>query len=61
MVVLIKNLVHLLFTDSAGIGQLANFLYGSILVLSISLSSKIKFVKKDSLNLLFTGAIGQES
>jgi len=58
LVVLIKNLVHLLFTDSAGIGQLANFLYGSILVLSISLSSKIKLVKKDSLNLLFTGAIG---
>ncbi|MPM32276.1 Riboflavin transporter RibU [bioreactor metagenome] len=58
MVVLIKNLVHLLFTDSAGIGQLANFLYGSILVLSISLSSKIKLVKHTTINLLVTGAIG---
>lgn len=58
MVVLIKNLTHLLFTTSAGIGQLANLLYGGILVLSISLSSKIKILKSPPLNSIITGAVG---
>jgi riboflavin transporter FmnP len=58
LVVLIKNMTHLLFTTSAGIGQLANLLYGSILVLSISLSARIKLLKKPTLNSIITGAFG---
>ncbi|MCE5196376.1 MAG: ECF transporter S component [Negativicutes bacterium] len=58
MVEVIKNLVNLLFTDSAGIGQLANLIYGSILVLSISLAGKLKFLKNRKANLLLTGTLG---
>ncbi len=58
MVEVIKNLVNLLFTDSAGIGQLANLIYGSILVLSISFAGKLKFLKNRKANLLLTGTLG---
>ena len=57
-VVLIKNMINVAASTSGGIGEIANFIYGSILVLSLSLSSKIKILKNANANMGIMGMLG---
>ncbi len=57
-VVLIKNIINVAASSSGGIGEIANFIYGSVLVLSLSFSSKIHISKNPNVNMAVMGSIG---
>ena len=63
VVQLIKNLLHLLVTHTAGVGELANFLIGVALVLPAGMVYKVNRTKSGALigmllGTLFTGIVG---
>ena len=57
MVELIKNLLHLLKTTSAGIGELANFIVGAFLVVPVGLVYKWNKTKKGAYIALAVGLV----
>ena len=57
MVELIKNLLHLLKTTSAGIGELANFIVGAFLVVPVGLVYKWNKTKKGAYIALAVGIV----
>ncbi len=57
-VVLIKNLVALTWTTSGGIGELANFIYGSIMVLSLSTLYRFVPMKRERIGIAVWGLLG---
>ena len=60
MVCLIKNLLHLLNSQSAGIGELSNFILGSVFVLTAGIFYKKKHTKKGAVlgSLIGAGVMG---
>lgn len=57
-VVAIKNIINVIPSTTGGIGEIANFLYGSIIVLSLSFSSRVHITKSKNINMLISGAVG---
>lgn len=55
LVELIKNLVHLLITKTAGIGELSNFILGAVFAFC---AGKIYAIKKTKKNAIIGGIIG---
>ena len=49
LVELIKNLIHLIFTQTGGVGEFANFLIGAALVLPAGIIYKIKKTRKTAI------------
>lgn len=56
-VCLIKNLLHLFFTQTGGIGELSNFILGAIFVLPAGIIYKHKKTKKVAVASAFLGAV----
>ncbi len=56
-VVLVKNIIHLLFTSTAGIGEFANFIIGSALVLTSGIIYKKVSTKLTLAISLFFGIL----
>lgn len=56
LVCLIKNVVHLFVTNSAGIGELANFLMGAVFVFSAGIIYKKKKTRVNALIACIIGA-----
>ncbi|MDI9369870.1 MAG: ECF transporter S component [Synergistaceae bacterium] len=54
---LVKNLIHMLTTSSAGIGQLANFLMGSALVIPAGMIYRADRTKKGAIKGLLAGTV----
>ena len=54
---LIKNLLHLLFTHTGGVGELANFLVGTALVFPAGLIYKHRKTRKNALIGVLAGAV----
>lgn len=57
LIELIKNLLHLPFTTTGGVGELANFVVNGILVLTVGLVYKFNKTKKGAVIALILGCI----
>ena len=56
-VCLIKNLIHLFTTNSAGVGELANFILGACMVLPAGLIYKYKPTKTNAVIAMVIGSV----
>ena len=56
-VCLVKNLLHLLMTKTAGVGELSNFLLGAAFTVTAGLIYKLNKTKKGAYIGSFTGAV----
>ncbi|MGN1417423.1 MAG: ECF transporter S component [Oscillospiraceae bacterium] len=56
-VCLIKNLIHLFFSSTGGVGELANFLIGALFVIPAGLVYKLKKTRKSALIGAIIGAV----
>ena len=56
-VCLIKNLIHLFFSSTGGVGELANFLLGALFVIPAGLVYKLKKSRKSALIGAIVGAV----
>lgn len=56
-VCLIKNLIHLFTTNSAGVGELANFILGACMVLPAGIIYKLKPTKANAAIAMVVGAV----
>lgn len=56
-VCLIKNLIHLFTTNSAGVGELANFILGACMVLPAGIIYKLKPTKGSAAIAMVIGAV----
>ena len=58
MVELVKNLVHILQTKTVGIGELANLLVGTALVLPFGFFRNLRIIKSSRIRTLLSGIAG---
>lgn len=55
-VCLVKNLIHLLMTKTAGVGELSNFLLGAVFTFTAGLVYKLRKTKKGAIRGSLSGA-----